>query len=82
MEATGLASQGQVVLGIQKVECLDNYLDYMPPGDLPAALAAGTEFEAPIYVYRGRVSSQNVIGVIHPYKGNLTAVNNYGIRWG
>jgi hypothetical protein len=70
------------VLGLQKVECLDNYLDYVPPGDLPAALAAGTEFEAPIYVYRGRVSSANVMGVIHPYKGDLNAISNYGFSGG
>lgn len=70
------------MLGIQKVECLDNYLDYIPPGDLPAAIAANTEFDYPIFIYRGRVSAANVIGVVRPYEGSLTAAANYGLVGG
>jgi len=71
-----------VVLGVQRVECQEDYLDYVPPGDLPAALAQGTEFEAPIFVYRSQVSAANVIGVLHPYKGTIDAVSNYGLSGG
>lgn len=67
------------MVGIQKVECLDNYLLQLPKGMRDAAIEFGTEFEAPIYIYRGKVSSTNVLGVIHPFKGDLSAISNYGL---
>jgi hypothetical protein len=70
------------VLGIQKVECLDNYLDQLPEGLREEAIEFGTEFEAPIYAYRGKISSESVLGVIHPYRDDLTAVQNYGLSGG
>lgn len=82
MEATGLSPSGVVVLGIQKVECLDNYLDYVTPGNLAAAIAAGTDFEAPVWAYRGKVSASSVIGLMRPYKGDQTIVANYGLSGG
>jgi len=82
VEASGSPASGVVVLGINKVECLDNYLDYVPPGDLPAALAANTDFDYPIFVYRGKVSAANVIGVVRTYEGSLDAVSNYGLMGG
>jgi hypothetical protein len=81
-EATGLPSSGSVKLGIQKVECLDNYLDYVTPANLSAAIAQATDFEAPIFVYRTKVSAANVVGVLRPYKGDQTSISNYGLSGG
>jgi hypothetical protein len=71
-----------VILGINKVECMDRFIADTPPQDRQAAIEYGTAFESPIYIYRRAISSTNVIGAIRPYEGDLSASANYGLVGG
>lgn len=76
-----IAANGTVIIGIQKVECMESYIDNLPETRKQQAIAAGaTEFSPPIYIYRGKVAATNVIGILHPYEGSLDAESNYGFN--